>query len=64
MRKEIREEWARLNPVFVHPEDSVFQTIRHAVKETLHGFFAPLFLFVWVVKLAGRRLKAFASGMI
>ena len=64
MRKEIREEWARLNPVFVHPEDSVFQTIRHAIKETLLGIFAPLFLFVWVVKLAGRRLTAFASRRI
>jgi hypothetical protein len=52
MRKEFREEWARLNPIFVRPEDSAFQTVRHAIKETLHGFFAPFLMFVWILKSA------------
>jgi len=56
MRKEFLEEWARLNPVFVRPEDSVFQTVRHAIKETMHGFFAPLLMLGWIIKSVWKSL--------
>jgi hypothetical protein len=52
MREGLRQEWARLNPVFVRPEDSVFETIQHAIKETLHGFIAPFLMLVWILKSA------------
>lgn len=64
MHKEFREEWARLNPIFVCPEDTAIQTVRHAIKEALHGFFAPLLMFVWVLKLVGQYLKMHLSRKI
>ncbi len=50
MRKEIRQEWARLNPVFVRPEDNAMQTVLHAIQETLHGFFSPFLMLGWIIK--------------
>ena len=50
MYEEFRKEWARLNPGFVRAEDSVVQTVQHAVQETLHGFFAPILMVVWIFK--------------
>lgn len=54
MREEFRKEWVRLNPVFVRAEDSLVQTVQHAVRETLHGFFAPYFMMVWIAKSVWR----------
>lgn len=50
MREEFRKEWIRLNPVFVRAEDSVVQTVQHAILETLHGFFAPFLMLAWIFK--------------
>lgn len=58
MHEEFRKEWARLNPVFVRPEDSVIQTVQHAVKETLHGFFAPFLMLIWIFKSLWKLLLA------
>jgi hypothetical protein len=58
MRKEFRQEWNRLNPKFVTPHDSLVQAFGHAAKETVHGFFSPLFFTLWALKfIAGSILK-------
>lgn len=52
MKKALVDEWVRLNPKFVQEQDGVWDTIKHAVHETLHGFFAPLLLLKWIVQSA------------
>ena len=52
IKKAIVDEWIRLNPKFVNAQDGVWDTIKHAALETLHGFFAPLLLLKWLVRSA------------
>jgi hypothetical protein len=54
--QSIRNEWARLNPKFIREEDGFWATILHASKETLHGYFAPLWLIVWMCRQAAKSL--------
>lgn len=50
MPEGLSKEWARLNPIFVEQNDSLFQLITHAAKETLYGFFAPFLILAWIFK--------------
>lgn len=49
MIRELQTEWELLNPKFVQPGDGFFAMIQHAAKESWHGFFAPLWLVIWVL---------------
>lgn len=64
MLEEFRRERESLNPVFVRPGDDLTSTIRQAFKEALRGYFSPLLLIVFVVKLAGQNLKTFVLRKI
>lgn len=57
MREAMREEWVRLNPTFVGPNDTVAQVVCHAAKETLYGFFAPLLMLRWLIKTMWSSLR-------
>ena len=56
MLEPIKAEWTRLNPKFVQDDDGFWLTLGHASKETLHGFFAPLWLVVWICRQAAKSL--------
>ena len=56
MLEPIKAEWTRLNPKFVQDDDGFWLTLGHAAKETLHGFFAPLWLVVWMCRQAAKSL--------
>lgn len=64
MLEEFLREWERLNPVFVRPGDDLTSIISQAFKEVWHGYFSPLFLIVYVVKLAGQNLKTYVLRKI
>jgi hypothetical protein len=49
-KSELKQEWQRLNPVYVSPEDSLLSAMWHAGKETVPGYFAPARLAWWLVK--------------
>ena len=59
MKQALVDEWVRLNPKFVRAEDGVWDTIEHAARETLHGFFAPLLLLKWIVQRAFKTMLGF-----
>lgn len=48
-QQRLRDEWQRLNPRYVKPEDSIWQSFLGGLREGLQGFFAPLRLFWWLV---------------
>ena len=47
-RERCQREWHRLNPRFVKQEDSLFQVLIGASRETVLGFFAPLRILWWL----------------
>jgi hypothetical protein len=52
-------EWDRLTPRYVQPGDGLAMVFFHACRETFHGFFAPLWMLVWVIRFATTRVIKF-----
>lgn len=48
-QRRLRNEWQRLNPRYVKPEDTFWQSFLGGLREGLQGFFAPLRLLWWLV---------------
>lgn len=49
-KTEFKNEWNRLNLVFRQADDGFWAVIKHGWQETWHGYFAPLWMLVWLAK--------------
>jgi hypothetical protein len=56
MLEPIKAARTRLNPKYLQDDEGFWLTLGHAAKETLHGFFAPLWLVVWMCRQAAKSL--------
>jgi len=55
-KQEFLVEWHRLNPKFCTPGDGVADTLKHAFREGLHGYFAPLWMLGWLLRFVAKRI--------
>ena len=55
-KEEFWAEWARLNPMYSTANDGVKDIFVHAFHETLHGYFAPFRMLLWLLKAARTRI--------
>ena len=61
-KTEFFAEWHRLNPRYVQPDDGLGQTLAHACHESLHSYFAPLFMVLWLLKRVTQKLVSRAPN--
>jgi hypothetical protein len=49
-RSEFKSEWSRLTPRYRSADDGFWGVIKHSWLETWHGYFAPLWMLVWLAR--------------